>query len=461
MFTVRALPEAGFRLQLRLVCRLAQALLVLACAFPLATVRAAVCPTAPFPQVAPADRESVARELARLQPLLDQCLDRADFYAYRGVLFLSLGRVAQAVESLERALLLNPDMPGVQLDYAQALAQGGERRSAGALLSGLLERPDLHPDFRGFLETQRSALLRPRWLYGLRVTSQLGHESNLNSAPSTRFFTLTPTSGDITLELDPASRPRKGAAWLNSLSATGFTDLGAGQAIFVLGDIRTRQSRDQTDYLQAEGSVVWRSPTSFALLERGSHLTIRAGASQFDFGGKTLFQGLRTEIGAEFPTGDCRIRGGLAREGRSFPDSPANDGSYLGLVVSAHCMQGEHMISLHLNTGQDRPDRASRPGGEQRRSEVGLGWSRDFDKVGFHLIGAYSWARDDQPYSPLIANGAIRRLDRYLLRGEMRVAIDRRWQWVVTVEDSRQSGNITLFGIGSQAFYAGLRAHFE
>lgn len=427
--------------------------------------RLLICPAASFPQTLPDSREDRKKALDELALFADVCLIRADYYAYRGALLVSLGRGAEAIEMLERSLLLSPHQPGVQFDYAQALAQGGERESASALLNALLERRDLHPDFRAFLERQKKELLRPHWRFGIQVSSLLGHETNLNSAPDARFFTFSSSAGDVVLELDPASQPKKGMGWLNSLAVTGMTELGGGQTIYVLGDLRSRQSGAGTDYLQAEGSLIWRGPKSDRLFEGGHQPNVRLGVSQLQFGGNTLFRGARGEAALETPLGlnfgDCRSRAGMAVEERRFPDATNNDGRYVGLIASAHCFYRDHMLSLQFNTGRDRPSGDWRAGGAQTRSELGLGWSRDYGRFWAQLIGAYSWAKDDEGYSPLIANGAVRRLDRYLARAELRVSVSRIWQWVVSLEDSRQASNIDLFDVKSRSLYSGVRASFE
>lgn len=58
------------------------------------------------------------------------CLEDAAFHAWRGATLLALGRSAEAIEPLERALLHDPDLPGAQLDLAQALAAEGDAASA-------------------------------------------------------------------------------------------------------------------------------------------------------------------------------------------------------------------------------------------------------------------------------------------------------------------------------------------
>ena len=47
-----------------------------------------------------------------LEPLFDQCLSSSPYFAVRGAAQLNTGRLTEAIESLERALLLNPDNGG-------------------------------------------------------------------------------------------------------------------------------------------------------------------------------------------------------------------------------------------------------------------------------------------------------------------------------------------------------------
>lgn len=423
------------------------------------------CPAEQFPHALPETRNQRLLEIERLNKLTEGCLSRADYFAYWGALLVSLGRGAEAIEVLERALLLAPHSPGVQFDYAQALAQGGDPESASALLLMLLDRSDLHPDFRSLLQTQSLELVKPRWVFGFQYSSLLGHETNLNSAPSSQSVTFTLSTGDVVLELDPAVQPIRGGAWLNSFATMGMVELGRGQRIYVLGDLRSRQSGMGTDYLQADGSVIWRGTPFSTRSTHGFQPDLRLGLSHLRFESGTLFRSWRGEASlekaGESSFSSCRLRSGLAWEDRQFPNSSNNDGLYNGLLLTLHCGVGEETISLRMNIGRDRPKGDSRAGGSQTRSELGLGWTKDFGRFEAQLTGAYSQSLDSEPYSPLLANGATRRLDRYLGRLELRFPVNSTWQWLATLEQSRQSSNIALFEIQTRAVYSGFRARFD
>ena len=57
------------------------------------------------------------QSLAQLDRVSELCLDNPRFHAQRGLVLQLMGQSAAAVESLERALLLEPDQPGTQLDW--------------------------------------------------------------------------------------------------------------------------------------------------------------------------------------------------------------------------------------------------------------------------------------------------------------------------------------------------------
>src|SRR5699024_9811512 len=130
--------------------------------------------------------------------------------AYRGAVLNGLGKYVEAASLLEGALLLEPDLAGAQIDYAEALAGVGEPSAATSLLRGVLARPDVPPETRAYIVRRLNALdivQRFDALVGLRsvgedwhgvasVTVKGGYDTNLNSAPSRSTLGLTLPGGD-------------------------------------------------------------------------------------------------------------------------------------------------------------------------------------------------------------------------------------------------------------------------
>jgi predicted Zn-dependent protease len=77
--------------------------------------------------------------MAWSQTTADPCDEQAICQAQKGAQLLAQGRVEEAAIGLEKALLLDPNLPGAQLDYAQALAQIGLKGSASAMLADVLK----------------------------------------------------------------------------------------------------------------------------------------------------------------------------------------------------------------------------------------------------------------------------------------------------------------------------------
>jgi tetratricopeptide (TPR) repeat protein len=406
----------------------------------------------------PVDRQAASKELLRIDRFVDQCRWQAEFFAYRGALLLSLGRYEGAAESLERALLLAPEAPGVQLDYAQALAQMGQRSAASALLEGLLQRPDLHPRFRAFLDAERYSLLEPRWVLGLKAMTQLGFESNLNSAPSSGFFTVTAPSGPVFLELQPGDRPKSGPALLSQASASGWRDLGGGQGVGVVADLRGRVSGHGSGFLQADFSGQRRFGRLNWLENLQAHPSGRVGLTSLDFGGRPIFQSARTEFLLDGSAFTCRGRGGGAYERRIFPQSRMTDGDYFGLIAGTHCYFGEYLLGIQASLGEDRAVERTRAGGNQRRIELGSSVYRRFERLAVNVSAGLFRGQDQKGYSDLLNSGERRWLQRRVIRAEASWPMAESLEWVLSGEWIAQDSNLVLFALESKALYFGVRA---
>ena len=80
---------------------------------------------------------------AELSALSGECSDSSEYFALLGSVQLKSGDLLQANESLELALLLNPQNGSALLDYAEILNQQGQVLNAIELGEQLLTRDDL------------------------------------------------------------------------------------------------------------------------------------------------------------------------------------------------------------------------------------------------------------------------------------------------------------------------------
>ncbi|MBK7509904.1 MAG: tetratricopeptide repeat protein [Comamonadaceae bacterium] len=87
-----------------------------------------------------------------------QCQTDAEFLAQLGFLLNAQGRYTEALDHLERALMLNPGLKGAQIDYAVALAGSGDNATALTLVQNLLADPALPSGLAPVLQRQIETL---------------------------------------------------------------------------------------------------------------------------------------------------------------------------------------------------------------------------------------------------------------------------------------------------------------
>lgn len=414
-----------------------------------------------------------------LAPLAPECGVHAGYLAYRGAVLNGLGRHAQAALLLEQALLLDPQRAGAQIDYAEALAALGDNASAAALLRDVAARPDVPAPLRPQLERRLSAVDALQRMDALAAMSartgarawttdgwqgtgtlalKLGRDSNLNSAPTREALTLTLPGGDAVLLLADRFRPRAAAAARLEAGGQWIRPLQGGAALQFYGDARLRDSPAASDtrYRQVQAGGAWSQSIT------GGYATVGASASQLRFGGAELYRALRLSASRDWrvslPAGDCRPSLGAEGESRRYPTAAELEGRFLGLSAGLACNVGVDRLVLAARGGQDAAHaQAGRPGGDQRQIDLRLVWSRP---IGGGRLGAdLLWYRqqDAGGYSPLLQNGARRRLNRASLNLEYSYPIAPGWALLASLEGLAQRSNLELFDLSGRAFYIGLR----
>lgn len=440
--------------------------------FPLAhPSQCAVQPTYPLPSKA-AELQSL---LNRIDSEAPKCLLDGPFHAWRGAVLLSLRRPAAAIEALERALLLDPNLPGAQLDYAQALLAVGDKTSARDLLQQLSRRPDLPPNLQGLLNDELAASDPAAWRTRWVLTTALGRDTNLNNAPAASELTLTFPQGPVTLALLDSVRPQSGTSWLNIAQWQGLKPQGE-QLWLLQAEVRSRHTAQAgTRYQQADVSASWLQRP-----EAPRQWIARVGASRVDFGGQHLLQSVRASAQHQWQADSplaaagvpyCRPGLGGEAELRRYPVTPELNGRYAGLVASASCqaadnaaaggLLGTQLVTFQARWGRDTPDSASRPGGAYDKLELRAAWE---GRRGVYKLNAdYAFTRqtDATGYSALLSDNLPRVIDRHALRLEVArplpEAVLGGAEWFVSLEASRQSSNLEAFTSRQTAIYSGLR----
>lgn len=394
---------------------------------------------------------------------------------------MGLGDSVAAIEPLERALLVRPDLPAAQLDLALALAATGEVTAAAALLDQLRQRDDLPASVREGLERQAAlaaqAAPSASWHHRWQLSSLVGVDNNLNNAPSVAELTLTLPQGNVTLPLAPTSLPRQGAAMINSVQWQGLRP--SGSSLWLLqGELRARFTADGANgYQQGDLVATWLQAP-----EAASQWVGRLAYTHLRFDGRSLLQTGKASLQYQWPRlatlapgplgarlADCRPAAALELEDRRYPSARELDGGYTGAALALLCVSGRapaaSMFSLQLRSGQDHPRDPARPGGAQVRSELRAQWETPLATPWPGVLGpgrlGLQWATtrqaDSSGYSALLENNAARITTRNAMQAETSFALGGGLSAVANVEISNQRSNLLAFGARQRSIFLGLR----
>lgn len=452
--------------------------------------------------------DAKARRTAQIQLLLSRigfCERNAEALTRLGIALNTVDRSDEALEHLERALLLRPDEPFALLGFARALATLGDRAAAQELLesASAWAAPAAQ---RGVWLEERQALLAiinpspaqrmmgmARWrvpftdqrAWASQWTMGVGHESNGLGAPSAQSLTLTLgglPGGEVvrvTVPLDAASRPQ-GAAygliqarvhqvrhWESSSQQWRWDAMAVARhrstEAGVPGSLTQAEVLSELETAPKPGGSEARPQGLQRLYLQGGANALRS-ATGVRYASSSVGGGWHAAWSTPWRA-DCRLKLGGEYQARRFLSNAVLDGNYAGATTSLRCVSNPveggdstgnlpQWISLHWRKGSDRPVQAQRAGGQQAQSvwRLGLGggwWSMDAE----HAV-----QNDAAAYSPLIEQGAVRRLTRQSVRLETWMTIPKfPFQVVLSAEASKQRSALTLFNSENQGVFLGVR----
>jgi hypothetical protein len=440
----------------------------------------------------PADHDALEQLAERQRAASGErgCLKSPQFHAWWGATLLALGRPVEAIEPLERALLEDPDLPGAQLDLAQALAQEGDTASAKSFLSAMRQRPDLPLPIGSAIDRQLDLLSLPAqiagaiargWQYRFQVSAMGGADSNLNNAPATSEITLTFPQGNVILPLAATSQARSGGALMGAAQWQGLRV--DGDSLWVLqGELRAREtSHADTNYQQADLAATWLQAPSAP-----RQWVARLAATDLRYGGVNLLQATRATLqyqwaamnqdgaGDRWPAaiGGCRPAASVELEHRRYPSSPGLDGLYEGGAFGWLCRRSAAIqalqsgdsvsantsfYSVQARLGTEHPLQDDRPGGSYRRAELRAQWEGPLLSKGrLGVLWTTTSQNDRQPYSVLLGN-VPRHTLRHGLQLEASWPLRRSLSFVTNAEVARQTSNLAVFESRQRSIYFGLR----
>ncbi len=417
------------------------------------------CPNQ-WPSTLPASQEVTRQKLHELSTLEEDCETTASYHAYRGLLLMQSGWLQEAATALEKSLLLAPDQAGVQLDYAQALAQLGQKNSARQLVATVAARPDIQPDLRQWLQTG----LKPddnSWTWSAMVQNSLGHDSNLTSATYTDTLTLYLPGGTVQVSLADNEKPRSGFGLKTSLAVQGVRPLGPGALRMALSlQARNAQNVNRNHLSEAIASYDWSVGPMLASMQLSAHHFQEI--NQYTYSDTSW----RMQIEPASALTTCKPKPFVGQVRQRFLSNTNLSGQYSHAGLELKCQHSpQAQTTLSLSGGTDHPEEANRPGGTKRRQEVTIRHDRllpistaNGDSVQGLLKTwlRHSRTQDGTIFSPLLGDALI-----YTHKQDIGVAywwpLAPQWHMGLDLENTSQKSTNSLLNIKNLSLHLGVR----
>lgn len=403
----------------------------------------------------PAGAVARVQALQALGGLDEACQDRADYFAWKGLLLLEQQQPQEAANALEKALMLDPELGGAQLDYAQALAQIGQREVGRSMVLSVLGRSDIPQTLHDWLVGQPPQWGGDEWHTTWSVQQLVGHETNFNSAPASALVTLTLLGGSVPVVLGPNERPQAGMALLST---------GAVQAVRRWGQDQLSLNFDtsaRTNGNYASSNLQWLDGSALWSRQIGSFVTGgEALVTRLWMGGQSLYQENTSKWFVDHPLtlggNACRYGTALEHSIRNYPSVDYLSGVYTGLELGSGCQLDETQVAVTGQKGVDHPQNGVRLGGTQGRDDFAVTGSHPLGSGTLILLGQWSRLQDQNAYSSLLG-GVPRGIVRRGGRVEYDYPLNNRWAVLGYVETLNQDSNIGLFTLSDRSLYLGLR----
>ena len=455
-----------------------------------------------FKRASSVDQEALLKALRSAEP---SCLKSAPYYALLGNLHLLAHQPKEALEALERSLLIEPNQPGVQFDFALSLAEAGDVESAKALIDQIMLRPDvplaLRQSIAGLKDRQKKDIavagnlnalsssqdatpgspsldqtLNPKtasktWTLSGNIGLMLGRDSNLNSASFVNTVNLTLPNGVVALTLDPSSLPQSGPVHLATTQLIAQRPWGDKTLVLSASWMgRETPGNPGLGFNNEEFVAHWRPQGDLGWHQRAVVNHFELGSSNF-YNGLTWSNWWQSDVSTRLKpylgeNVSCFSKVGADLERRTYAQDPSQNGVYLGALLGGSCLSRQDQFNLTVQDGQDWASDALRAGGNQRRLEVKFQWFHVQEKARFGFEAGQQWLRDSTTYSELLGG-----IDRITQRNSVRMSyqyqlIDKlsmmegSLAWVTTLERQSYRSTISLFNLRGESLQTGLKWEF-
>lgn len=349
----------------------------------------------------------------------------------------------QAELLLERTLMLAPEHAEALLQLAFVLVQRGRDESARGLVAALQSDPRTPPAHRARLAELRAAIDAITVTRAAVLTTRapsttlqlsLGASSNPLALTSARELRLTTTGGDVVLPL--ARTPAAGRLWGLDLGhrTAGGVELYAQARRSIATEAHDAWRLSLALPLAAPATPPGTSVVSTAVMQLSAQRTYDGGQRQAALLTRTCIGPFSTAASVPSVATACGVglfEESTGRRGLLARAALAHNTPLLGRAPIQTLFWTEYEVVRHSS----QPD-ALRLGAQAR-------WS---PSSALELQALWLWQGDRQGYSPLLADGAPRRLHTAQLLAQWRIPADLAGgEFHLQVGVARRWANIPLF----------------
>ncbi len=397
------------------------------------------------------------QEYYRLSPLFAQCLSDANFLAYYGAIQLRTGRVNDALDTLERALLLNPNHGAAQMDYAEALFYNGDPFAARSLNESLLSNRDLPPVIREQIQANQKKLNKLLNTFVNQFNISSGYDSNLNASPSISQLTLTLDGEEWLVALAQGMEPRSGGV-LRLGATSRYTQRSANASQSVQLGLNSRLSEYSEDH---QHQLTARYQHQYTLLN-GSDLKHDVALIGLNHGQKHIFTTL--EVRQEWlSAGTCKFNPQHTLGYQDFPGSSYLNAVEYRLMPAVQCgFESLNNADLRLSAGVlfNYALDGVRAGGHRFGQEITANWQQPLPIGRLSVQARYSQWLDADGYNGTMQNNARREVMRYQAAVAYLLPLTPNLLLSTQVAAQQQTSNLELFEYKSRQIEMGVNWQF-
>ncbi|NOQ77604.1 MAG: hypothetical protein GQ475_07455 [Methylococcaceae bacterium] len=343
----------------------------------------------------------------------------------------------RAADVLERILMIDANTSGAIELYTQAL-------------SGITEQ-----------QTQNDAKQKEAantWQLKHEAGFKIGYGTNLNKAPISDIFFITTVASQFEVKLDSQQTMKSGNGVELDIMLYGSKKLSKKKKVAFSTKFlqRTTNQSNFTDYRTAQiaGQYMYQQ-------DNQAVIDTTIAATVLDYMGDARYYAIQMASRYAIqmrPT--CLTYGGVDVQGQRQQNSDALNGIYLGGTLGKTCSNAQRKIILELSHGLFRPSNDDL-GGRQKRNKIKLAYKHNLNYMtqGDSITGKLNYFRqhDQHGYSPLLANNATRKLDRYELGISYQWPLNSHWAANIEVNQIEQHSNLRLFDLKSTEAWLSIR----